>query len=98
MNYKDMWRNLHVLVQPACKAGLNLHPKPSWHNPRKSFATNFMERCPGRSWVLMDMMRHVSPIRLHRYVKDSRAYCDQALNQIAGELVPDLVHRVEGAV
>lgn len=97
INYKDMWRNLHVIVQDAQKAGLDMPPKLSWHSLRKSFATNFMERYPGRPWVLMDMMGHTSPSTLHRYVKHSRAYYDQALDKIAGELVPDFAH-MEGAV
>jgi len=98
INYKDMWRNLHVIVQAARRAGLDMPPKLSWHSLRKSFATNFMERYPGRPWVLMDMMGHMSPSTLHRYVKHSRAYYDQALDQIVGELAPDLTEPVEGAV
>ncbi len=97
INYKDMWRNLHVIVQAARKAGLDMPPKLSWHSLRKSFATNFMERYPGRPWVLMDMMGHMSPSTLHRYVKHSRAYYDHALDQIVGELVPDRIH-MEGVV
>lgn len=98
INYKDMWRNLHVIAQAARSEGLDMPPKLSWHSLRKSFATNFMERYPGRPWVLMDLMGHMNPSTLHRYVKHSRAYYDQALDQIAGELVPGLVQQVEGVV
>lgn len=97
INYKDMWRNLHVIVLAARKEGLEMPPKLSWHSLRKSFATNFMEKHPGRPWVLMDMLGHTSPSTLHRYVKHSRAYYDRAMDSIIEELVPSLDH-MEGAL
>jgi site-specific recombinase XerD len=86
--YQAMWRNLHVIGQQARKAGLDLPPKLSWHSLRKSFATNFMEQHSDCPWVLMDMMGHLNPSTLHRYVKHSRAYYDHAIDNIVSELVP----------
>jgi site-specific recombinase XerD len=97
IGYRAMWRNLHVIVRDARQAGLDLPPKLSWHSLRKTFATTFMERHPDRPWVLMDMMGHLNPSTLHRYVKHSRAYYDQALDSIVAELVPP-AHQRQGAV
>ena len=88
VTYKLMWRNLHVIAQEARKAHLEMPEKFSWHSLRKSFATNFMEKHPDQVWLLMDLMGHMSPSTIHRYVKHSRSYYDQALNNILEELFP----------
>ncbi len=62
--------------------------KFSWHSLRKSFATNYMEQHPDRVWVLMDMMGHIHPGTLYRYVKHSRAYYEQAIDDFYEELIP----------
>jgi hypothetical protein len=54
-----------------------------------SFATNFMEQHPECRWVLMDMMGHLNPGTLHRYVKHSRSYYDYAIDNIVRELLPE---------
>ena len=82
ISYKAMWHNLHVITEAARKVGLEMPPKLSWHSLRKSFATNFMEQHPDRPWVLMDLMGHLNPGTLHRYVKHSRAYYEQAVEDI----------------
>ncbi len=88
ITYKDAWRSLSTIAKAARKAGIELPPKFSWHSLRKSFATNFMERHPDQVWLLMDMMGHLNPGTLHRYVRHSRAYYDQAMNAIVREFVP----------
>jgi hypothetical protein len=57
---------------------------------RKSFATNFMEIHPDRPWILMDLMGHLNPSTLHRYVKHSRAYYAQAIDDIVGAMVTEI--------
>jgi site-specific recombinase XerD len=89
ISYKAMWHNLHVITEEARKAGLAMPPKLSWHSLRKSFATNFMEQHPDRPWVLMDLLGHLNPSTLHRYVKHSRAYYDQAIDDIVGAMVAE---------
>src|SRR6266566_3685782 len=79
----------HFLTEEARKAGLEMPPKLSWHSLRKSFATNFMEQHPDRPWVLMDLLGHLNPSTLHRYVKHSRAYYDQAIEDIVGAMVAE---------
>jgi site-specific recombinase XerD len=87
ISYPAMWRSLHVIAAAARAAGLEIPPKLSWHSLRKSFATNFMERHPDRPWVLMDMLGHMNPSTLHRYVKHSRAYYERAIDDIVRDLV-----------
>ncbi len=93
ISYKAMWHNLHIIAEEARKAGLDLPPKLSWHSLRKSFATNFMEQHPDRPWVLMDLLGHLNPSTLHRYVKHSRAYYDQAIEDIVDEMVSDVTQK-----
>jgi site-specific recombinase XerD len=90
ISYKAMWHNLHVITEAARKAGLEMPPQLSWHSLRKSFATNFMEQHPDRPWVLMDLMGHLNPSTLHRYVLHSRAYYDQAIEDIVGAMVAEV--------
>jgi site-specific recombinase XerD len=96
ISYQSMWRSLHLIATEARKAGLELPPKLSWHSLRKSFATNFMERHPDRPWVLMDMMGHINPSTLHRYVKHSRSYYERSMDDIVRDLVPSKA-AMEGA-
>jgi integrase len=85
-----MWRSLHIIAPGAWAAGIALPPTFAWHSLRKSFATNFMERRPGQSWeLLMDLLGHMTPRTIHRYVRHSRVYLDQALDRLVDELVPD---------
>jgi site-specific recombinase XerD len=90
ISYKAMWHNLHVITEAARKAGLQMPPQLSWHSLRKSFATNFMEQHPDRPWILMDLMGHLNPSTLHRYVLHSRAYYDQAIEDIVGAMVAEV--------
>ncbi len=90
ISYKAMWHNLDSIMEQARKAGLEMPPKLSWHSLRKSFATNFMELHPDRPWILMDLLGHLNPSTLHRYVKHSRAYYDQAIDDIVGAMVAEI--------
>jgi integrase len=81
-----MWSSLHTIAQAARAAGLELPHKFGWHSLRKSFATNFMEERPDQVWLLMDLMGHLSPGTLFRYVRHSREYFEQGIGTIAREL------------
>jgi site-specific recombinase XerD len=86
ISYQAMWRNLHTIVQAARQSGLDLPPKLSWHSLRKSFATNYCLENPGEIWVLMDLMGHLHPSTIHRYVQFPRSYYDTAINDYAKRL------------
>ncbi len=82
MTYNAMWQNLSNIVRAARKAKIDLPPKLSWHSLRRSFATEFIENRPNRPWLLMELLGHITPGTLHRYVKHSKSYFDQQMNQI----------------
>jgi site-specific recombinase XerD len=86
ITYQAAWRNLHIITEAARKAGIEMPYKFSWHDLRRSFATSFMEQHPDQVWLLMDMMGHLNPSTLHRYVRHSRAYYERALNTVATTL------------
>ena len=86
-----------IFVEAARKVGLEVPPKLSWHSLRKSFATNFMEQHPDRPWVLMDLLGHLNPSTLQRYVKHSRTYYEQAIDEIMGAMVIDTT-QMQGVV
>lgn len=96
IEYRAMWRQLHCIGQAARSAKLDLPSKFSWHSLRKSFATSFMERHPDKIWVLMDLMGHINPGTLHRYVKHSRSYYERVLNGLVAEFMPTLPHHPRG--
>src|SRR2546421_11971818 len=87
VQYRGMWRSLASVAKAARKAGLDIPVKFSWHSLRKPFATNYMEQPPDRVWVLMDMMGHINPSTLYRYVKHSRAYYERAIDDFYEELI-----------
>lgn len=97
ISYKTMWRSLHVIASEAKKAGLNLPPNFGWHSLRKSFATNYMEQHPSKAWELMHKMGHLNLSTLHRYVKFSRDYFDQATDRIVSEMMSDNIQAREQA-
>lgn len=86
LSYQQMWSFLNRIVEQAREAGLEIPPKLAWHSLRKSFATNHMERHPEDIWVLMDMMGHVNPSTLHRYVQHGRKYYDEAIDNMVLDL------------
>jgi integrase len=88
MSYNTMWHALYSIAVAARQAGLELPARFGWHSLRKSFATNFMEQHPDQVWVLMDMLGHISPSVVHRYVKHSRFYYEQAIDRVLGDLIP----------
>lgn len=87
MTYRAAWSQLKRLVACARKHGADLPPRFGWHLLRKSFATNFIEKNPGSSWVLLDLLGHMSPSTLHRYVKHDRAYIEAALDNYVESLM-----------
>jgi site-specific recombinase XerD len=91
ISYREMWRDLNIIVKEARESGLDLPPKFSWHALRASFATNYVEQHGNRKAVLlelMDYLGHISFATLHRYLKHSRAYNDRAVDDFHNLLIP----------
>jgi site-specific recombinase XerD len=90
VSYAGTWNNLRTIAQAARTSGLELPHKFSWHSLRKSFATNFMEEHPDQVWLLMNLMGHLSPGTLFRYVKHSKEYFEQGIGTVAQGLFSNM--------
>lgn len=51
----------------------------SWHWFRRIFATRFIEACPGKMPVLIELLGHMSPNTIHRYIRHSQAWMDREI-------------------
>lgn len=51
----------------------------SWHWFRRFFATRFIEACPGKMAVLIELLGHMSPNTVHRYIRHSQAWMDREI-------------------
>lgn len=89
LSYSAMWRNLKRIVEEARREGLNLPPEFCWHDLRRTFATLFAEKYPERMWLLMDMLGHLNPGTLRRYVKHRREYYEKSLDLVLNDMIPD---------
>lgn len=87
MVYSTAYQALKGIVHAARQHGLNLPENLSWHDFRRSFATNFNERQPAEIAVLMQLMGHRNPSTLHRYVKVSQRHTDDVLDTYTRDLV-----------
>jgi integrase len=88
ISYGAMWSNLQGIAAAAREAGFVFPSRFGHHSLRKSFATNFLQQNPDQFWVLMDMMGHMDPSTLYRYLKYSRSHYDRIQDQILAELCP----------
>jgi integrase len=79
---------MRQFIPTARKAELRVPPRFGWHSLRRSFATIFLEENPESAWVLMEMLGHINPSTLHRYVHHTRAYHDRVMDSVISKLIP----------
>lgn len=88
ISYDAARRNLGEIAEAARKAGIVLPAKFGWHDFRRAFATNFMKQKPDQIWLLMQLLGHLHPGSLHRYVKfgaeDMRSRRDSVIESLSG--------------
>jgi integrase len=89
MTYSTAWQALKGIVRAARAHGLDIPENLSWHDFRRSFATNFYERRPAEIAVLMSLMGHRNSSTIHRYVKPSQRYIDTVCDDFVRELMGD---------
>lgn len=53
----------------------------TWHWFRRIFATRFIERFPNRLPVLIELLGHMSPNTVHRYIRHSKAWMDDQIQE-----------------
>ncbi len=89
ISYKSMWEALHRIVRAAEAEGFSFPPGFMWHDLRRSFATNMLEKFPQEWPAIMRMMGHENPGTLHRYHKPTPDYFDRALQRVLNALDGD---------
>lgn len=79
--YSNVHAALREMMFVAKKAGLPVMEHLSWHWFRRIFATRFVERFPNRVSVLIELLGHMSPNTVHRYIRHSEAWMDNEICQ-----------------
>lgn len=87
ISYEAMYLGLNSVVDEARRAGLELPDRMCWHDLRRAFATNFMEKHPDQIGLLLDMMGHSSLSTIYRYVRHSQAYYEKAMRCVIGRMM-----------
>lgn len=54
----------------------------SWHWFRRIFATRFIESHPAKLHVLIELLGHMTPNTVHRYVRHSEAWMDKQIQDV----------------
>jgi integrase len=90
ISYDAMYLGLRSIVEGARRAGLELPDKVGWHDLRRAFATNFMEKHPDQIGLLLQMMGHTSLGVIYRYVLHSQAYYEKAMSRVIERLMGTL--------
>ena len=68
---------LQDMINVATSNKFLVNENMSWHWFRRIFATRFIENCPGKMPVLIELLGHMSPNTVHRYVRHSGAWLDK---------------------
>lgn len=62
----------------------------SWHWFRRIFATRFIESNPAKLPVLIELLGHMTPNTVHRYVRHSEAWMDKQIQEVLEGSWPSL--------
>lgn len=62
----------------------------SWHWFRRIFATRFIESNPAKLHVLIELLGHMTPNTVHRYVRHSEAWMDRQIQEVLEGAWPSL--------
>ena len=62
----------------------------SWHWFRRIFATRFIESNPAKLHVLIELLGHMTPNTVHRYVRHSEAWMDKQIQEVLEGAWPSL--------
>lgn len=79
--YSSAQAALKEMVDVAQKSGFPVLDHMTWHWFRRLFATRFVERFPGKIAVLIELLGHMSPNTVHRYVRHSHAWMDNQIKE-----------------
>lgn len=87
ISYGAMYLSLTNIVEGARNAGLELPDRMGWHDLRRAFATNFIEKNPDMIGLLLRMMGHSGLGTIYRYVRHSEAYYQRVMSRLVSRLM-----------
>ncbi len=79
--YQNAQMRLKEMVKIARQNNINVANHMSWHWFRRFFATRFIERFPDKLAVLIELLGHMSPNTVHRYIRHSEAWMDHQVQE-----------------
>lgn len=80
--YSGMHSALEEMLKVCRKNNFPIMSHFSWHWMRRIFATRFIERFPGKLSVLIELLGHISPNTVHRYIRHSKAWMDKEILKV----------------
>ena len=81
MSQKCMQDALNSMVSSAQENDFPVMEHFSWHWFRRIFATRFIERFPDRLHVLINLLGHVTPNTVHKYIRHSDAWSERRMQE-----------------
>jgi integrase len=82
LTYAALRDSLKEMCEVARRAGFSIAPHMSWHWFRRFFATRFIERFPHKMPALIELLGHMSPNTVHRYIRHSEAWMDREMQSV----------------
>jgi len=82
ISYGAMLDDLGIMKMVANQNGFTVAEHMSWHWLRRIFATRFIERFPHQLHVLVELLGHVTPNTVHKYIRHSEAWMDGKILEI----------------
>jgi integrase len=83
--YSGMHSALEEMLSICKKNKFPIMSHFSWHWMRRIFATRFIERFPNRLSTLIELLGHVTPNTVHRYIRHSKAWMDEEIQKVLKE-------------
>jgi len=80
--YASAQSALKEMIKVARANNFSVSMDLSWHWFRRFFATRFIERFPGKTAVLLELLGHMSPNTVHRYIRHSKAWIDGQIQAV----------------
>jgi site-specific recombinase XerD len=81
LTYNAVQPALKSMIDASRRAGFPVMDHLTWHWFRRFFATRFVERFPGKLSALIELLGHMSPNTVHRYIRHSEAWMDRQIQE-----------------
>jgi integrase len=80
--YSAAHNGLVEVLRNLSQTGFIVGSHMGWHWFRRIFATRFIERFPNQLPVLLELLGHMSPNTVHRYIRHSEAWMDKQIQTV----------------